>query len=56
MRSAAEKVGNYRLPGATLYASVEPCTDVCRGNNSFSYQPSGYLAPRNLVPELLSPG
>lgn len=30
LRSAAEKVGNYRLPGATLYVSVEPCT-MCAG-------------------------
>jgi len=30
LRSAAENVGNYRLPGATLYVSVEPCT-MCTG-------------------------
>lgn len=30
LRSAAEKAGNYRLPGATLYVSVEPCT-MCAG-------------------------
>lgn len=30
LRSAAAKVGNYRLPDATLYVSVEPCT-MCTG-------------------------
>lgn len=30
LRAAAENVGNYRLPGATLYVSVEPCT-MCTG-------------------------
>ncbi|MFK7916300.1 MAG: tRNA adenosine(34) deaminase TadA [Pseudomonadales bacterium] len=30
LRDACERVGNYRLPGATLYVTVEPCT-MCAG-------------------------
>lgn len=30
LRRAAEKVGNYRLVGSTLYVTVEPCT-MCAG-------------------------
>ena len=30
LRQAAERVGNYRLAGSTLYVTVEPCT-MCAG-------------------------
>jgi len=30
LREAAQRTGNYRLPGATLYATIEPCA-MCAG-------------------------
>lgn len=30
IRDAARRAGNYRLPGSTLYVTVEPCT-MCAG-------------------------
>src|SRR5882762_2186382 len=29
LREAARKAGNYRLPRATLYATLEPCAMCC---------------------------
>ncbi|MGH7305926.1 MAG: tRNA adenosine(34) deaminase TadA [Candidatus Rokuibacteriota bacterium] len=29
LREAARKVGNYRMPRATLYATLEPCVMCC---------------------------
>ncbi len=29
LRGASAKCGNYRLPGSTLYVSLEPCTMCC---------------------------
>jgi len=30
LRAAAQRLGNYRLPGSTLYVTIEPCT-MCVG-------------------------
>ena len=30
LRDAARRIGNYRLPGATLYVTIEPC-QMCVG-------------------------
>ncbi|HLH16508.1 MAG TPA: deaminase, partial [Bryobacteraceae bacterium] len=30
LREAAQRSGNYRLPGATLYCTLEPCV-MCAG-------------------------
>ncbi len=30
LRSAAKQLGNYRMPGTTLYVTIEPCT-MCLG-------------------------
>jgi tRNA(adenine34) deaminase len=29
LRTAARELGNYRLPGVTLYSTVEPCVMCC---------------------------
>ena len=35
IRSACERLGNYRLPDHTLYVTLEPCT-MCAGAISFA--------------------
>jgi tRNA(adenine34) deaminase len=30
MREAAQRLGNYRMPGSTLYVTLEPCA-MCAG-------------------------
>ncbi len=30
LRDAAQRIGNYRLPGAVMYVTLEPCT-MCAG-------------------------
>lgn len=35
IRAAAEKIGNYRLPGLHLYVTLEPCA-MCAGAISFA--------------------
>lgn len=35
LRAAAEKLGNYRLPGLHLYVTLEPCA-MCAGAISFA--------------------
>jgi tRNA(adenine34) deaminase len=30
LREAAERIGNYRLPGAVMYVTIEPCA-MCAG-------------------------
>src|SRR5947209_2309531 len=30
IRKAAQRIGNYRLPGSTLYVTLEPCV-MCAG-------------------------
>jgi len=35
MRAAAQKLGNYRLPGLHLYVTLEPCA-MCAGAISFA--------------------
>lgn len=35
LRAAAQKIGNYRLPGLHLYVTLEPCA-MCAGAISFA--------------------
>ena len=43
LRDAARRAGNYRLPGATLYVTLEPCT-MCVGAIVQSHISTGVLS------------
>jgi tRNA(adenine34) deaminase len=53
MRAAAAKIGNYRLTGATLYVTLEPC-DMCVGamfHARIARAVYGAKDPKKLVPK-----
>src|SRR5213594_819531 len=41
LREAGRKLGNYRLPGATLYVTVEPCPMCCDARVERRDRPEG---------------
>jgi tRNA(adenine34) deaminase len=47
LRQAARRLGNYRLPGATLYCTLEPCV-MCAGAISISRIKRLVFAARDL--------
>ena len=47
LRAAAQSAGNYRLPGATLYVTTEPCIMCAGASDSGAHRPPGVRLRRS---------